>query len=139
MCVRRPYVVLGCIVSAVVLLIGVHVQAEKRQTQSIVGAEVKGLAPVSDEILQVNLPRAEEADLYNGLHLMVLEDRRVPVVSFQMILIGAGGYYDPPDHAGLASFTASLLREGTETLSSVEIAEALETLASRLTISTDMS
>ena len=139
MCVRRPYVVLGCIVSAVVSLIGVHVQAEKRQTQSIVGAEVKGLAPVSDEILQVNLPRAEEADLYNGLHLMVLEDRRVPVVSFQMILIGAGGYYDPPDHAGLASFTASLLREGTETLSSVEIAEALETLASRLTISTDMS
>ena len=112
---------------------------DRLQTQSIVGAEVKGLAPVSDEILQVNLPRAEEADLDNGLHLMVLEDRRVPIVSFQMILIGAGGYYDPPDHAGLASFTASLLREGTENLSSVEIAEALETHASRLAISTDMS
>ncbi len=109
------------------------------RTQSITGAEIKGLAPVSDEILQVDLPRAEEADLDNGLHLMVLEDRRVPIVSFQVILIGAGGYYDPPDRAGLAGFTASLLREGTTTRSSVDIAEALETMAARLSASTDMS
>ena len=114
-------------------------QAAGQQGQSITGAETKGLAPVSDEILQVDLPKAEEADLSNGLHLMVLEDRRVPVVSFQVILIGAGGYYDPPDHAGLADFTASLLREGTTARSSVEIAEALETLAARLNVSTDMS
>ena len=104
-------------------------QAGGQQTQSITGAEVKGLAPVSDEILQVELPKAEEAVLENGLHLMVLEDHRVPPVSFQLILIGAGGYYDPPDHAGLAGFSASLLREGTTTRSSVGIAEALETPA----------
>ena len=116
-----------------------QVSAGAPQTQSVTGAEIKGLAPVSEEILQVDLPRAEEADLDNGLHLMVLEDRRVPIVSFQVIMIGAGGYYDPPDHAGLAGFTASLLREGTTTRSSVEIAESLETMAARLNVSTDMS
>ncbi|HAK56917.1 MAG: pitrilysin family protein [Vicinamibacterales bacterium] len=136
--VRPPVVVLvGTLVA--VATGGAWAQAGGQQTQSITGAEVKGLAPVSDEILQVELPKAEEAVLDNGLHLMVLEDRRVPTVSFQVILIGAGGYYDPPDHAGLAGFTASLLREGTTTRSSVEIAEALETLASRLNASTDMS
>ena len=130
------YYVVGftCALSA-----GVYAQAGVQQAQSITGAELKGLAPVSDEILKVELPKAEEADLDNGLHLMVLEDRRVPIVSVQVILIGAGGYYDPPDHAGLAGFTASLLREGTATRSSVEIAEALETLASRVNVSTDMS
>ena len=120
-------------------LVAAQAPAGTPRTQSITGAEIKGLAPVSDEILQVDLPRAEEADLDNGLHLMVLEDRRVPIVSFQVILIGAGGYYDPPDRAGLAGFTASLLREGTTTRSSVDIAEALETMAARLSASTDMS
>ena len=130
------YYVVGftCALSA-----GVYAQAGVQQAQSITGAELKGLAPVSDEILKVELPKAEEADRDNGLHLMVLEDRRVPIVSVQVILIGAGGYYDPPDHDGLAGFTASLLREGTATRSSVEIAEALETLASRVNVSTDMS
>ena len=115
------------------------VQVSAQEAQTIVGAEIKGLAPVSQEILQVELPKAAEIQLDNGLRLMVLEDHRVPLVSFQIILIGAGGYYDPPDHPGLANFTASLLIEGTTSRTSVENAQALETLAARLTVSTDMS
>ena len=114
-------------------------QVSAQEAQAVVGAEIKGLAPVSQEILQVELPKAAEIQLDNGLRLMVLEDHRVPLVSFQIILIGAGGYYDPPDHPGLANFTASLLVEGTTTRTSVENAQALETLAARLTVSTDMS
>ena len=45
------------------------------------------------------LPKPQEADLSNGVHLMVLEDHRLPQVIFQMIIDGAGGYYDPPQHA----------------------------------------
>ena len=97
---------------------------------SIQGAEIKGRAPVSNDVLQVTLPRATEADLANGLHLIVLEDRRVPVVSMQIQIEGAGGYYDPADGLGLAGATAAMLREGTSTRSAREIAEALETVAS---------
>ena len=48
------------------------------------------------------------------MHLIVLEDHRTPLVSFQMIIDGAGGYYDPPTLPGLAGFTATLMREGTD-------------------------
>ena len=62
------------------------VQVSAQEAQTIVGAEIKGLAPVSQEILQVELPKAAEIQLDNGLRLMVLEDHRVPLVSFQIIL-----------------------------------------------------
>ena len=35
-----------------------------------------GKAPVSAEVLKVKLPKPKEADLANGLHLIVLEDHR---------------------------------------------------------------
>jgi zinc protease len=93
---------------------------------------LKGKAPVSKEILKVKLPRASEANLDNGLHLMVLEDHRVPQVSFQLVIPGAGGYYDPADKVGLASFVAAMMREGTTTRSSEQISQALETMAATL-------
>ena len=99
----------------------------------------KGRAPVSNQVLQVKLPRPQEADLSNGLHVMVLEDRRAPQVTMQLIVRGAGGYFDPPDHLGLAQFTAANMREGTATKSSAAIAEQLERLAATLTVTTSMS
>jgi zinc protease len=100
---------------------------------------VKGRAPVSDKVLDIKLPRAAEADLPTGLHVMVLEDRRAPQVTIQLSMRGAGGYYDPADHAGLAQFTAANLREGTTTRSSSEIAEQLERLAATLNTTAGMS
>ncbi len=95
----------------------------------------KGKAPVSDEILKIKLPRAQEVDLANGAHLMVLEDHRVPSIQFQIIMIGAGGYYDPPEVPGLADTTASLMDEGTATKTSEQIAQALDTMAAGVSVS----
>src|SRR5581483_591055 len=97
-------------------------------------AEMKGRAPVNKEILKVKLPRPAEADLPNGAHLMVLEDHRVPSVSFQIMMMGAGGYYDPADLPGLADPTASLMDEGTTTKTSEQIAQALDTLAASVSV-----
>jgi len=85
---------------------------------------LKGKAPVSSELLKVKLPKPQEADLANGLHLIVLEDRRLPQITFQLIVPGAGGYFDPPGKIGLASYTASLMREGTTTRTSPQISES---------------
>ena len=49
---------------------------------------------------------------------MVLEDHRLPQITFTIIIPGAGGYFDPADKIGLASYTASLMREGTKTRTS---------------------
>jgi len=100
---------------------------------------MKGRAPVSHELLKVSLPRPVEADLPNGLHLMVLEDHRVPQVTFQIIVPGAGGYYDPPDVPGLASVTTSIMREGTTAHTSQQISETLETMAATVGIGTGLS
>jgi zinc protease len=100
---------------------------------------LKGKAPVSNDVLRVKLPRPQEADLANGLHLMVLEDRRLPQVTFTIIIPGAGGYFDPADRIGLASYTATLMREGTKSRTSAQISEALETMAATLAVSSGLS
>jgi zinc protease len=99
----------------------------------------KGRAPVSKDVLQVKLPRPQTATLANGLHLIVLEDRRVPRVTFQLIIPGAGGYYDPAGQAGLASVTATMMREGTAKRTSSQLAEQLETMAASVGVSSGMS
>jgi len=100
---------------------------------------LKGLAPVSAEILKVKLPRPQEADLPNGLHLMVLEDRRLPQINFQIIIPGAGGYYDPPNQVGLAQYTASMMREGTKTRTTLQISQDLETMAANMGVGAGLS
>jgi zinc protease len=108
--------------------------AAQQPPPSSQGVVMKGRAPVSTEILKLKLPRAAEADLSNGTHVIVLEDRRVPQVTFQLLIPGAGGYYDPAETSGVASVTAAMMREGTTTRSTLQIAEQLETLASTLTV-----
>ena len=66
-------------------------QGGAQQPPPTSGMVLKKKAPVSSEILRVKLPRPQEATLSNGLQLMVLEDRSLPQISFQLIIPGAGG------------------------------------------------
>jgi zinc protease len=100
---------------------------------------LKGKAPVSRDILKVSLPKPDQVVLPSGLRIMVLENHRAPEVSFQLVIPGAGGYYDPADRAGLASFVAAMMREGTTTRSSAQISEALETMGASLFVSSSAS
>lgn len=103
------------------------------------GVVRKNKVPVSSEILKITLPKAAESDLKNGLHLIVLEDHRLPQISFQLFIPGAGGYYDPADRPGLATFTAGLMREGTATRKSSEISQQLEVMAASLVVGAGVS
>jgi len=103
------------------------------------GVVLKGKAPVSDQVLSVKLPRPREATLANGLHLIVLEDRRAPQISFTLQIPGAGGFYDAPDQVGVATTTATMMREGTTSRTTLQIAEQLETMAAALNVGTGMA
>jgi zinc protease len=103
------------------------------------GTVLKNKAPVTKDILKVSLPKSQEADLSNGVHLIVIEDHRAPQVFFQMIIDGAGGYYDPASIPGLAGFTASLMREGTTTRTSEQISEQLDRLAAAVGVGAGIS
>jgi zinc protease len=106
--------------------------------QSVKGADIKGKAPVSKEILKVNLPKAEEATLSNGLRVVLLRNDRVPTFTMQMVFL-SGGLSDPADHHGLAQFTAALLREGTATRTSKDISEQVDTLGATLSAGSGLS
>jgi predicted Zn-dependent peptidase len=101
------------------------------QPQSTKGAVIKGKAPVNKNVLKVKLPRAEEASLPNGLRIVLLRSTKVPTFTMQMVVL-SGGLSDKPDFRGLASSTASLLREGTKKRSSKDIAEQVDALGATL-------
>jgi zinc protease len=98
--------------------------------------ERKNLAPVSKELLKVKLPKPVEAKLDNGLTVLVLEDHRLPSISAQLLIRGAGGLSDPANMPGLAGATATMLKEGTTTRSSKQIAEEIDGLGANLNAGT---
>jgi zinc protease len=92
-------------------------------------------APVSKDILRVKLPRPVETVLPNGINLMILEDHRVPLVTVQFDINGAGPMYEPAGQPGLAGAAARLLTEGTKTRTSKQIAEQIDSLGASLSTS----
>jgi zinc protease len=95
-------------------------------------AERLNRVPVSSEILRVKLPKPFETSLENGLTVMIYEDHRLPTVFVQLQISGAGALYEPPELAGLASATAQMLREGTKTRTSKQIAEQIDQLGATM-------
>ncbi len=116
-----------------------HAQGGQAAPPSSKAVVMKGRAPVNEKVLDVKLPKPTEGDLANGIHLIVLEDHRAPQVTFQLLIPGAGGYFDASSSIGLASATAAMMREGTATRSTTQISEQLETMSSNVNVGTGMT
>jgi predicted Zn-dependent peptidase len=117
---------------------GLQPQTGGPASQGVKGAVVKGRAPVSKELLKVKLPKAEETTLPNGLRVILLRSTKIPTFTMQLVIL-SGGLSDPADYHGLASFTATLLREGTPTRKSKDIAEQTDTLGTTLAANAGLS
>ena len=65
--------------------------------------------------------------LGNGLKVLLVENPSIPTVSMNASVL-AGARYDPESKAGQAIMASRLLDEGTETRSSFEIADAIESV-----------
>jgi zinc protease len=70
-------------------------------------------------------PIAHREVLPNGIVLLVAERPAVPIVAVR-VFARAGATFDPPDRAGLANLTSSLLTRGTTKHSGPEIDAAIE-------------
>jgi predicted Zn-dependent peptidase len=97
--------------------------------------ERKNKAPVSRDVLSVKIPKAFETRLKNGLAVLIVEDHRFPAVHVELHLRAAGALFEPSKSPGLASATAQMLREGTQTRTSEQIAEEIEKLGATLSAS----
>src|SRR5437867_4282612 len=68
------------------------------------------------------LPNVTSYKLPNGLDVQLVEDHRVPFVTFNLG-IKAGSTLEPHELQGLASMTSDLITEGTAKRTSKQIAE----------------
>lgn len=73
----------------------------------------------------LKLPPHEKITLKNGMTVLLMEKRGVPMISFAAI-VKAGSATDPAGQEGLASTTAGLLRKGTTKRSAQKFAEDLD-------------
>jgi len=81
-------------------------------------------APAPLQPHPITIPAPREIVLPNGLTVVVVEERRLPLVSYRLAF-RVGGAFDPPELPGLTDLLAGLLPEGTQSRTSREIAEAL--------------
>ena len=102
-----------------------------QQASDFKGVVRKNLAPISNEVLQVKFPKPAESKLKNGMSLLVLEDHRSPTIQVQ-IAMPASTLNDPRELAGIGEATSTLLRLGTKTRTSVQIADTLQELGASL-------
>lgn len=79
----------------------------------------------------LNLPEPFETTLPNGLQVVIVEDRRLPLISVRLAF-RSGDANDPEQLPGLSDMMSHLLTEGTETRTSRQIAEEVERLGATL-------
>jgi zinc protease len=73
----------------------------------------------------VRFPPYSLQTLPNGLQVVAVLHHEQPVISMRL-LIRAGGSSDPKNKLGLARLSASLLDQGTTTMSAEELADAID-------------
>lgn len=83
----------------------------------------------------VPFPAFTERTLPNGLRLVVVEDRSLPVVNLDLY-IRSGSAADPAGKEGLAQMVASLLDKGAAGRTAVQIAETIEGVGGTISAST---
>ncbi len=79
----------------------------------------------------LSLPAIQKFKLSNGLPVVLMEKRGVPVVQINL-LVKTGSAMEPTDKAGTASMTAAMLDEGAGTRSALELADAIDFLGARI-------
>ncbi len=102
-------------------------------TYSALGAQTfdRTKPPVLGPPPKVSLPPIVTRELPNGLKLMIVEHHELPIADF-ILLVGSGGTSESAGKMGVANLTAAMLREGTTTRQSLEIADQMAFLGVRL-------
>ena len=93
----------------------------------------RATAPEAAPAPTINIGQAESFDLKNGLKVIVVENHKIPQVSFQVRLIN-----DPileGNKVGLTDIASQLLRRGTTSMTKAELDEAVDFIGGSLSSS----
>ncbi|MBX7191796.1 MAG: insulinase family protein [Sandaracinaceae bacterium] len=89
--------------------------------------------PESAAPRDVHLPPSTRVTLRNGLELDTVQADRLPIV-YARLVIRSGLARDPENLPGLAGFVAEMLKQGTSTRDSGDIADAIEYIGASLDV-----
>src|SRR5579859_695004 len=104
-------------------------KAEAKDTAKLGGEPVNADAewrkdpPKPGPSTPLHLPVPQEFKLSNGLTVLYSERPGLPVVAASLV-VRSGSGANPPDKPGLASFTARMLQQGTNTRNALQIADS---------------
>ncbi|HVX65860.1 MAG TPA: pitrilysin family protein, partial [Bryobacteraceae bacterium] len=90
--------------------------------------------PKTSDLPIYKLPPVVETRLANGMQVLLVEDKRFPIVTARLGF-EAGSKFDPPELPGLSETTGALLTEGTTTRTSRQIAEEVASIGGVLNAS----
>ena len=86
-----------------------------------------------DENKKQELFPYEEKTLNNGLRIMMVHNKELPRIKLHLML-NRGSLWDPPKKTGLSLLTARLLKQGTHSLSYLQLSYAFAQIGSELNV-----
>ncbi len=90
--------------------------------------------PPTRDVPVVQAERLHRSDLSNGLRVLVLEDHRLPLVVLRLTVRRGAAMVDP-SRAGLVAFTGELMRRGAGDRDALELAQTVDRLGARFSVS----
>lgn len=87
----------------------------------------KETPPPPSDPRSVEIPAVEEVELINGLTIVIISKRDLPLVTVSLLIRGGSGL-ENASHAGLANITADMLTRGTDLRNATQIAQEMEFL-----------
>ena len=85
----------------------------------------RSVEPKAGPAFNMSVPKIERAELPNGLKIIVVEHKELPIIQMQLV-VRTGADVDVPGKAGVASMTAEMLDEGTKTRNTLKIADDID-------------
>jgi len=125
-------VVVEPIVAGAEAEIGKIVRGERRTASAI----DRSVEPPFGRSPSLKAPAVWRAALSNGLPVLGIEDREVPLVQFELRLRG-GALLDPKDRGGVANLLAESMTAGTAKRTPAELEKAIDLLGARIKVSAD--
>lgn len=96
------------------------------------GALDRSLQPKPAAAPTLRVPTWTTATLANGAQLIVAEKHDLPLVSVSIAFVGGTANYEPTDKVGVGAFTASMLSEGTTTMTGEQLSDAQQMLGTSI-------
>ena len=121
---KQPQKALALAAALVISL--ANIAALAQQTLDRTKLPTPGPTPV------LRVPTWTKSQLSSGATLIVSERHNLPLVSFTITFLGGSNQFEPAGKRGVASFTTSMMTEGTKTKTGDELSDALQLLGTNI-------